>query len=377
LGVYPGRGFVLKQSRDRAFGAFAAFADGSKLLCAVEGSVEIWNLQTGKHERSINHPESVIDMAISPDEKTLLTITLGAKSPARLWDLQKGALVREYAVPFEDAEALTDDPREAVWSFPWSSEEPENGIGFTSVAFSSKGDRFAVGCNGGGVYIYDVSTGGPVAHLPSRAGRVASILVSPEDTRLLTSSMGTAVQYWEIGVPRLIREYAVHNDAYWALFCHIPFAFSADGTRFAFSRQTDLPGPKWLIRFYVHLQDARTGEQIAELAETIAHPAARGGARQPCIALLPDEHVLLSTGGVLQIWDLDSKRLTKQHAYRGMYPIPSVAQVEYLSAISAAMVVEVEDSEDTLHQDWMELEIIPLSRFEKTHSTDDRDTTPP
>ena len=338
--------------------------------------MEVWNLQTGKREHSMHHPESVIDMAISPDAKTLLTITLGLKSPARLWDLEKGVLVREYASPFEDAEALTDDPREAEWSFPWSSEKPENGIGFTSVAFSSKGDRFAVGCNGGGVYIYDVSTGGTVAHLPSRAGRVASVLFSPDDTRLLTSSMGTTVQYWEIGVPRLIREYAVDNDAYWALFYHIPFAFSADGMRFAFSRRTDLPGPEWLIRFHVHLQDARTGEQIAELAETIAHPAARSGPQQPCIAFLPDEHVLASRGGVLQIWDLDSKRLTKQHIYRGMYPVPSVSQVEYLSAISAAMVVEVENDETTLHQDWMELEIIPLSRFEKAHSRDDRDRSP-
>jgi hypothetical protein len=39
LGVYPDRHFVLKQSRDRAFGAFAALADGSKLVCACEGSV--------------------------------------------------------------------------------------------------------------------------------------------------------------------------------------------------------------------------------------------------------------------------------------------------------------------------------------------------
>jgi len=78
----------------------------------------------------------------------------------------------------------------------------------------------------------------------------------------------------------------------------------------------------------------------------------------------------------MQIWDLDSKRLTKQHAYQGMYSTPSVAHVEYLSAISAAMVVEVENSEDTFHQDWMQLQIIPLSRFENTHSRDDRGKGP-
>ncbi len=43
----------------------------------------------------------------------------------------------------------------------------------------------------------------------------------------------------------------------------------------------------------------------------------------------------------------------------------SVAYVKYLPALHAAMVVEAENDENTLHQDWTVISIVPLGAFAK------------
>jgi hypothetical protein len=42
-----------------------------------------------------------------------------------------------------------------------------------------------------------------------------------------------------------------------------------------------------------------------------------------------------------------------------------VAYVKYLPALHAAMVVEAENDENTLHQDWTVISIVPLGAFAK------------
>lgn len=367
LGVYPSSGpLVLKTGA----GAFAAFRDGSKVVCANRRFAEVWDMTTGQRVQTMEHPEVILAVAISPDDKALLTVTAGRESPVRRWDLDKGKLVREYASPFakavpagpigEDRRSgwnLWDHPR--IWRFVRSSCVPKTGFGFTSVAFSLTGREFATGCEDGTLIVWNTETGKETVRIRGDSARLWSPVFSPDGTRILTSSMEDAVQLWAIPAKTLVKEYQEQNRDGWVPGYRIPVAFSSDSKRFAFY------GPKTQA---IRVCDAKTGEVVRELPENMCANGQLALSLGGCITFLPGDNKLLSnTGWVLKVWDIDSGKVLRRHVCQSGvnagYESPSVHFVEYLPGISAAMAVEVENDENTREVDWTVISIVPISAF--------------
>ena len=171
--------------------AFAAFADGSRVVCANYKFAELWDLTTGEKILSLPHPEIVLACAISPDEKSLLTVTTGRTSPVRLWSLVSGEIVREYPSPFEgncsasETESrdssgwnLWDNPR--TWRFPRRGYLPETGFGFTAVAFSPRGNLVAAGCEDGTILFWNVQEQQEAQRIMGNGKRLILLLFSPD-----------------------------------------------------------------------------------------------------------------------------------------------------------------------------------------------------
>jgi len=368
LGVYPDRPLVLKRT---SCNAFDAFADGSRFVCANGTSVELWDLASGRRVLSMRHPRTVMGVSIAPDERTLLTITEGRQSPARLWSLESGKTLKEYPSPFQDDAGICRSVEERSWRFPRRVYLPEAGLGFTSVAFSPTGGLFAAGSEDGDVFVFGREDGATVARLQGNGERVVSVVFSPNGQRVLACSAGAggrAVLLWAVEAKVLVKQHVVKNEGFWDFRYRIPLAFSADGTRFGFSGRTARPEMP-SVDVSICLCDAESGDRVRDLTCTILRePAALSMSVDGCLTFLPNEQLLANTGAVLQVWDIERASVSHRHVVKsgvGSYARPNVAYVKYLPALHAAMVVEAENDENTLHQDWTVISIVPFGAFAK------------
>lgn len=366
LGVFPKAPFVLKGATANAF---VAFADGSQFICANGKSADLWDLTTGQRVFSMKHRAMIIGLAVAPDEKTLLTVAAGRGSPAQLWSLNDGTLLHEYPSAFRDGISPVPREQDAFWRFPRISYSPETGFGFTSVAFSPTGDAFVTGCENGDVILWDAETGNSTARMRGTKQRLWSVLFSPDRRRILASGADGTVQLWDPEAKRLVKEYLGHKGQMVGTGdVRAPLAFSTSGQRFVFSDWKPRgPGPG--IRVFVRLCDAHSGEVVRELPEAIVrNQAAFSECFDACVAFLPRRRILANVGSMLQIWDINIGAVTHRHFCSsgvGTYARPNVEYVKYLPAIDAAMAVEVENDENTLHQDWITISVVPLRRFEE------------
>jgi WD40 repeat protein len=102
--------------------------------------MELWNTATGQLERAIGeHDNRVNSIAVSPDERWL--VSGSDDHTAKLWDVQAGKEVRMHFTPEK------------------KNVEPRGKDSVTAVAFTTDGNRYAVGKGGGTVQLFDRETG--------------------------------------------------------------------------------------------------------------------------------------------------------------------------------------------------------------------------
>lgn len=361
LGLYPSRKpLVLKRT---ACSAFEAYRDGSRIVCANGSSVDLWDMTSGKKVLSLNHRDMVIAVALARDEKTLLTATMGATSPVRLWDLRDGRQIHEYASPFAPQEVLSEVNGDRVLShFPWDhpaawctpcgSFGSVYGFGYTSVEFSPSGRTIAIGCNDGSVILLDRDTGRRTGHLVADSQRIHTIVFSPDETRILTADRHRNVQLWDRESETLIQEYGPKKQE-GADQARVPMAFCPDGAEFAFQRGA------------VRIANAVTGEEIPQLptdGDRSYSPLSFDGG----VAFLPAGRLLENVGNLINIRDTVTGKLSHSHHCRSginrCYE-PRVEYVRYLPDIPAAMAVEITNDENTMHDDWVSISVVPFSEF--------------
>jgi hypothetical protein len=187
--------------------AFAAFRDGSKIVCANGTHAELWEMTTAQKLLSMAHPDLVLDVSISPDDRSLLTISAGKDAPVRLWDLQDGKLVREYSSSFNSGTRASP----SKWKTLYNSHVSLTGFGFTAVAFSPTGRRFATGCEDGTLIVWDTKTAKETARIAGKAFRIRSIAFSPDETKIVTSSQDHTIQIWNVADAALLG--ALHDSS--------------------------------------------------------------------------------------------------------------------------------------------------------------------
>ncbi len=214
-----------------------------------DNTIRQWNADSGKEIGVfLGMPDIVWTMAITPDDRYLLTLS----STAQLWDLQTGQKVRE--VPF-DAGVVS------------------------RIGFTPDGNFLVTGNSDGKVYLWDIRTGDEVHSFIGHTGAIYDMAFSPDSKYLLTSAGDQTVRVWDINTGQELRR----------------FNFPVFVTGLAFS-----PDGKWVLTGaddgIVRLWALHTNPSLFKLNH---------GAAVSALDFSPDGKLILTGGsdGIARLWD--------------------------------------------------------------------------
>jgi WD40 repeat protein len=231
------------------------------LTASADGTVRLWEVETGKELRRFRQPGQIFDAAFSPDGRRILAGS-GEEGDecVHLWDLDTG--------------------EERLFK---GHTGPVAGVLFTpdgSQALSSGYDRT--------IRVWDVKTGTELRRLEGNTAIVQFLSLSPDGRRLLSGSVDNIVRLWDVPTGKEIRSFNRHKGAVRNA------VFSADGKR-GLSGSFDRTLSLW---------DLETGREVRRLE---GHTWA-----VLWVAISPDGRYGLSGAGdpdkTIRLWDLDSEK---------------------------------------------------------------------
>jgi WD40 repeat protein len=264
-----------------------AYAPGGKSVATGggEGSVRIWDAQTGKELLRVNaHAGPISSIAYSPGGDLLVSgggdtmlfsrMLSDGDRTVRVWDVATGRELRSF-------------------------KGHEKGV--TSVAFSPDGKSVASGSQDGTVRVWNLAGGQELAALEGYKGGIVSVFFSPDGRSLLTVDAGHQIRRREIsGGYETLRIPLQGRVGKWPNGDFSNLSLSSDGLRIV-----SVDGI--FVDRTVRLWDAATGREIPT-----AWKREPGGHDQFLYAglLSPDGRSLATRGGAgaLQLWSVATGR---------------------------------------------------------------------
>jgi len=255
------------------------------LVGTTDGRLGLMNVENEAELRRFGIGIASFALAISPDERTLLSGTVAQQNAeATLWDLASGTEIRH----------LTVSGSTSVFDATFS---PDGRYAYVAVS-SMMGDPEAPSR----VIMWDVATGEEIRRFDeSIPGWLIGVAISPDGRRLLTSSASMAQDrlqggliLWDAESGRALRQFTTQNTG--------AVAFSADGRR-------ALSGTYWGADGSVSLWDVATGQEIRRFSGGHKTGDAAFG-----VAFGPGETTVISgsSDSTLVVWDLETGKVLRR-----------------------------------------------------------------
>jgi WD40 repeat protein len=227
--------------------------DGSLLgSFSMDGTVRLWDLNSGAEIAGFQHGPNVLALAFSPDGDRIASG--GADAMIRIWDVKTG---------------------ESIAAFGAQSY----GIGWQALAWSSDGSMIAAGTRDGAIRLWGPDNGSELAVLRGHINDVNGIALDSSGRFLASASADASVQLWDTSTAERIAVLEGHTQSVGDV------AFSPTGDLLA-SLSGDVTEKDNNIRFW----DLETETQIVVVE---GHEATYVGG----LCFSPDGSYLLATGG--------------------------------------------------------------------------------
>ncbi len=295
-------------------GAFSlAFnpADGTILL-GGEGVMETIDPKTGEVLwANTSHRTAIIDVVVTSDGKW--AVTTGTDANVRLWDLQKGQVLRRLVDPGADlfeVDLGPDGRRLLVGSTDGRVRLLDVETGrelrrlvdsqpIMAVTFSSDGQRALIGAGyrlaqeveSGHIILWDLETGDEIRRFEGQPYAVFDVEFSPDGRLAASGGNGAMAILWDLETGEELRRFDDYwIDSMWPIESYWDVEFSPDGQSF-YAAHAEGPIIGW---------DVESGEVIQEL---VGHLEGAAG------ITFSDDGRRLASGGIdseVILWDLET-----------------------------------------------------------------------
>lgn len=228
-----------------------------------DGTLRIWNLESGQLQHTLRHPGTVSSVSFSPDEKYVATAcfdnvvriwdvargnlqrslvhgfavysisftrdgkklgTSGLDRVARIWDLETGTMVMPlwhecnniYALAFTQKGnmAATGGCEKYVRIWDLKTGETIQKLDVTStvtaLTYTQNGGHLIAGCRDGNIIHWEPD--GKVYNVFPGNGSVPALAISPDNTILATAHSDAKVRLWNIKKKELMKELIGHGQ---------------------------------------------------------------------------------------------------------------------------------------------------------------------
>lgn len=245
-------------------GSIAFFPSGDRLLSVSnDGSLRVWNVETGKPLRQYKVEKCRGVAALSPDghyvaasaDRTVVVLDLKDEEakPGRVREFEHadsgfiGGLAfspdgRQLASANYDFSAILWDMKTGRLEQRFQGHQDQ----VRSVAFNPSGTRIVTGSYDKTVRVWDLHSGKQVRVLKGHEKPVLAVAVSPDGTHVLSGGFDHVARLWDFETGREVRTLRGHTDAINSV------AFSPDG-RHVLTASSD---------HTVRLWDVATGEEL-------------------------------------------------------------------------------------------------------------------
>ena len=154
--------------------------DGQQIMtCSDDGSLGVWNLQTGKHIANWQDGKShVYSIALSVDGKKVVSGCFDGA--VRLWSIETGKVIARWT-----------GHTQLVWSVCWNQD----------------GERVLSGSEDGTARVWDVETGETILEINTGLGCVYTATFSPDLTLIATggaSEQEEQIKIWDANTGKLV-----------------------------------------------------------------------------------------------------------------------------------------------------------------------------
>jgi uncharacterized delta-60 repeat protein len=266
-----------------------------------DNTIRIWNLQTPELKSTLQgHTNSVYSVAITPDDKTL--VSGSDNKTIRIWNLQTPELkstlqghtnsVYSVAITPDDKTLVSgsDDKTIKIWNLQ-TGELKTTLTGHSdsvySVAISPDGKTLVSGSRDKTIRIWNLQTGELKTTLSGYSDSVYSVAISPDGKTLVSGSDNKTIKIWNLQTGELKTTLTWHSDSVSSV------AISPDGKTLV-SGSRDNTIKIWNLQT-LELKSTLTGHT----GEVIS------------VAISPDGKTLVSGSGdkTIRIWNLQTGEL--------------------------------------------------------------------
>ena len=280
--------------------ALAYGLDKNTLVSGDLDAVRLWNAETGQELRKFDEAESVSDVIISPNGRTMGIVS--SEGTARIVDIATGRVIRKiegHFLPLHDAAfspnggkmiTAANESLIRLWDVVSGheimtlNERGRNSV--LSVAYSPNGETVATGSVDNTARIWELSSGNQIAILGEHQRAVSNVVFNPLGSILATTA-GNKAFMWDVRSGDKLQALEGHKGSIETL------AFSPDGEMLATGSQD----------YTIRLWDVLLGKVIRLI---------EGGADSQAVqsvSFSPDGLVLASASGDnAYLWDVDTGR---------------------------------------------------------------------